>query len=232
MAGAPAMKRRKMIVLGAAVLVMGLMVGYLAGPAEPRYKGYTLTEYLEGHWVQMDRGFGTNDPDPHFAPDKQAVLAIGTNGIPTLLRLSRTVDPTWKVNLVSWLKGHKLMRATYRDAQTKRNLGFVGFYLLGEEAAPATSALVRLTQDPSPVLREHGLQCLMQIHPTKELVLPILVRQLHDSDQMVREGAAYSLNLSFPDEAAKAGVYKMFPEFDPWATNGMSTNSSDTKQAR
>jgi hypothetical protein len=111
------------------------LVPYLA---EPRYQGrrlsYWLGEYLGGTARAQ-------------AQAEEAVLAIGSEGVPTLMRL---LLPARESSLKRFLE-RKLGVEFIRDdasESARRQMGAIGFQLLGERAAPAIPLLVPILEDP------------------------------------------------------------------------------------
>ncbi|HZQ48457.1 MAG TPA: HEAT repeat domain-containing protein [Verrucomicrobiae bacterium] len=208
------MKRLQIIVGG--VLLLGWLVVHVTRAKEPSYQGRTLTSYLAGPWVQVD---GPQQENPHYGPDEKAIRAIGTNGIPTLLRLIQAHDPPWKAKLISWLKRQHMVHIDIQDATERRDLGILGFSILGEEAKSAVPDLVILIHGRDPAVRTKAVRCLSSIHPGKETLVPIMVQLLRDPQPEVQDVAGWALYLDYPEEAEKAGVHKMIPELKTPATN-------------
>jgi hypothetical protein len=221
------MKRRRTIVISAAVLlVIGVAVDCLTSPIEPTYKGRKLTSYLRGPWEQVD---GPQEDNPHFGPDIVAIRAIGTNGIPTLLRLVAAHDPPWKARAISWLNSQKIVHVDIRDARRRRELGVLGFYILGEIAKPAAPDLVRLTNHRDPAVRMAALQGLMDIPAGKHIDLEVLSRMIHDPDDDVEEAAAADFLTKYREEAETAGARKHLHSAAAIISLGLQTNAPSAK---
>jgi hypothetical protein len=197
------MKNRRIIFILLAVLLVGLLVFCFTGPTEPTYKGRKLTSYLRGPWEQID---GPQTDNPHFGPDIVAIRAIGTNGIPTLLRLIQAHDPPWKAKMISFLNRQKIIHLDIRDARRRRELGIEGFYILAELARPAVPELVRLTENSEPEIRGAALQSLNHIPVTKEVFQPVLERLCHDINKLVKIIASECYYQYYPFEAQRARV--------------------------
>lgn len=217
------MKRRRIILISAAVLlVAGVVVCCLTGPTEPTYKGRKLTSYLRGPWEQVD---GQQDDNPHFGPDVAAIRAIGTNGIPTLLRLVAAHDPPWKARAISWLNSQKIIHMDIRDARRRRELGVLGFYILGEIAIPAVPELVGLTHHRDPAIRMAALQSLLDVAAGKVVDLEVLNRMVLDPAGEVEEAAAYDFLTRYREEAEKAGADKHLRSAAPIISLQLETNA-------
>ena len=202
------MKRRRIIFIFLAVLLAGLLVFCFIGPAEPTYKGRTLTSYLRGPWLQTD---DTEKENPHFAPDIAAIRAIGTNGIPTLLRLISAHDPPWKAKAISWLNGQKLVRLEILSAREKRQLGFLGFHILDELGSPAAPQLVKLLENSHVEVRMFVADVLLHMPAGKEAHLAAIKCLLMDSElRHVGIPLIDVFTRRFPTEAQLPDFRKLF----------------------
>ena len=197
------MKNRRIIFILLAVLLVGLLVFCFTGPTEPTYKGRKLTSYLRGPWEQID---GPQTDNPHFGPDIAAIRAIGTNGIPTLLRLIQAHDPPWKAKMISFLNRQKIIHLDIRDARRRRELGIEGFYILAELARPAVPDLIQLTYHREPDTRLAALNSLLRVPAGKEIHVAVLTRLLQDTNSDVSLAAAFGFAENYPEAAAKAGL--------------------------
>jgi len=213
-------KRLKAVAVVVAMLLVASLVFYASTDREPSYNGRTLTSYLAGPWEQIDNSLD----NPHFGPNLKAIRAIGTNGIPTLLRLIQANDPPWKSNLIAFLNRQKILPIHPRDAATRRGLGALGLFELEKDARPALPMLLRLTSDPTPEIRDTALSCVVHLEHNKETLVPVLTRLFHDSNQRVRKDAAYHLSMFYKAEAEALGVFEIFPEYRAIAIQS-STNS-------
>lgn len=171
------MKRLRLILILLAVVVLAGVVLVLVQPTEPKYKGRTLTSYLRGPWKQID---GPQTENPHFAPDEEAIRAIGTNGIPTLLRLIQAHDPPWKAKAIDWLNNQKLVQMDILDARNKRQLGLLGFLLLGDLALPATQNLLELTKNGDPQVRALATGILLHLPVGSKTHFAVIKTALED----------------------------------------------------
>jgi len=158
------MKRAHSLILIGPLCLAGSILLYFAcsQASEPKYQSRTLTSYLEGPWKQID---GPQTENPHFAPDEKAIRVIGTNGIPTLLRLIEAQDPAWRQKWYALLKRQSVVHFEIRDATRKRELGCLRFHILGNIAKPAVPKLVQLLNHPAFEVRAAATNCLREIKP-------------------------------------------------------------------
>src|SRR5262245_36301267 len=131
------MKRVRMAVL---ILVLALIVGAIlwqtSGPAEPVFEGRTLTSWLEHHVASSSASPAYGSPG--WKKADEAILAIGTNGIPNLLEMLRAKDPSPVMRRVlQWAGRHRWTRIRYRPASLRHEEAAYAFEMLGAKAARA-----------------------------------------------------------------------------------------------
>lgn len=183
---APCIRIRLKIVgvLCAAALTAYLLFLFLSLSPEPSFRGRTLTQWLQ---------------DPTLEGREGAVLAIGTNAIPTLLKMAsfRYHGHDRAHNLQ-----HPFAILRRADCYTAQQ----GFEILRETARPAIPALIELTKNKDKDIRANALNCLLLANPDKGSVLPILLSLSHDTNYGLRASAGMELIQRYPDEAAKANI--------------------------
>jgi hypothetical protein len=208
----PVGKNRRIIITLPALILAGLL--YLSlRPTEPTYQGKTLSQWLSKYNDAMQRMGLSFDPDvPEVANSTQAIKAIGTNGIPTRLRLLQSKDIKGSTQLESFVQrlGWKKFHITH--AHEKRRLGALGFYVLGEDARSASPAVIHILETGSTETGLDVLICLDRIQPPKEIVLPVLTQKLNNSNRELSLRIAFWLICNYYEEAEKAGVYKLYPQ--------------------
>jgi hypothetical protein len=129
-------------------------------PREPTYDGIPYTRLLYGGpGITVDR-------------DK-AIRAIGTNAIPTLLRMLQTKERFWNYN------------SLYRPSMAVN-----GFERLGPAGSPAIPDLVKLTRSEDPVTRLDALICLVEgVTLDRKQGESVLNQLTNDPDVCVRKQA-------------------------------------------
>ncbi len=184
-------------------------------PKEPSLHGRTLTEWIVESATAYANFRGPKGTDPRNQTARNSVKTIGTNGIPTLLKMLQAKDAPLKARLISWANQGRTP-IHFRDAKETQSLAHDGFAILGKDAADATPGLIRLARDTDPKVSHRALFCLPLVNPDKESLLPILTRIIHDpAFHIIQLNAASLLRGSYPDEAEAAGVYDAFPAFRP-----------------
>ena len=119
----------------------GVIGWQMAQPSdEPVYKGRTLTSWLEDyrHPAHNHESFEVNPAA------EEAIRRIGTDGIPTLLRLVRADDSALKVKVMDLLQRQHLVKVEYKPAVVWNQLATCGFKALGTNAAGAVSELIQI----------------------------------------------------------------------------------------
>src|SRR6266850_5231806 len=138
-------KKRSVIIMFVAVVVLGVTGLYFVNrDKEPVYQGKRLSEWLalegpRGARRRLKAGDG---------PATAAVMHIGTNALPVLLRWIEYERPVWKLKMMEL--GRKLPgRFRYRiidliDGRPamNRERAIYGFQILGPEARAAQQMLV------------------------------------------------------------------------------------------
>jgi hypothetical protein len=120
----------------AGVVILGITVWILCDlittPREPTYEGIPYTRLLHG--------------GPEIPVDcNKGIQAIGTNAIPTLIRMLQTKERFW-----------------IRNSLYRPSMAVNGFRKLGPAGSPAIPDLVRLTRSDDSVTRLYALICLVE----------------------------------------------------------------------
>src|ERR1700722_8005242 len=211
------MTRRRVILLVLTLLLAAGTVTYLCLPEEPRYQGRTLSSWLErgtrdSIYLVMLSG---EEPSEDFEETRTAVRAIGTNALPFLIEWSLAHDSDAKENTVDWINEHLPNRYYVWSAAKRRYAAEIGFGMLAGEAKPAWPVFVQWTFAKDPVLRSTGCDGLVDTKADQAILLPVFLRMIKDSDQMVRYRAAIQFRGQYPQAAEAAGVYDLFPILRP-----------------
>src|SRR5947207_1543947 len=137
-------KRSGIVVVGIFLAsALGLFLWRGSGPPEPVYEGTTLTSWLEGHVPTSSANPPYNSPGWHKA-DK-ALRKIGTNAIPTLLKMIRATDPPRPIlKLIETARQKGWIRVRYRHASQRNEEAEYAFQVLGTNAARAVPELIKI----------------------------------------------------------------------------------------
>jgi HEAT repeat protein len=170
------MNKYRLILIGVPCgLVLAGTIWTLQQPPEPAYHGRPLVYWLE-HFFPPSAYIsgGTSSPEA-----VEAICQIGTNGIPTLLRLAAAHDSTLTLKLVALAAKQHLIRVPFTSAWEKNRLATLGFSALGAAASNAVPALIRiLDAKSSPWSQEAAAYALGSIGPAARQAVPSLCSAL------------------------------------------------------
>jgi hypothetical protein len=143
------------------------------GESEPVFRGRRLSNWLEDfdHW----NGTDTN------APVVVTIRALGTNAIPTLVRMSLWRDSGPKEMLsIEFEKHPKLMRYRYTIAPQRWSRAGQALSVMGEPARAAVPYYVQALTNGDAVTRRIALNALGSIGPPAEESIPTLLARQDD----------------------------------------------------
>ena len=189
-------KRLRLILILLAVILLGCVALLFIGPTEPSYHGKTLTK-----WLAQAEASNTWDEE-----SAQAIRQIGTNAIPTLLRLVAAHDGSIKSKWANLLNHQKLFHIHLPTASEKRSFAQHGFAVLGTNAAPAIPGLLRLIKDSDTSVRWDALQCLLDVSPKNDVLKSALLELSKHSDAAHSLAAAILLQQYFPADGSRPGL--------------------------
>jgi hypothetical protein len=157
---------------------------------EPIYKGKPLTWWLAG-FSHANR----NTPPPELDA-QEALQQIGTNAIPTLLRLLRADDSKFKLKLVQLAQKQHLINLKWRTALVQNYEASFGFMCLGTQARSAVPALIQIYKERHPGLGNDPkaiLELLIFLGPVADEAVPLLVQVTTDINPDMRLYAVVAL---------------------------------------
>lgn len=174
------------------IVVVGILLAWVwmpSRPDEPAHQGKTLSE-----WITVYRESASDSEEENQA--KAAIQNIGTNGIPTLLKMLQTPDSTFRTTLKDLLKAQTLIESSFRDAWDIRSMATSGFHALGEDAKGAVPALITLVKRGSGTIgREEAIDALGHIGPSAQAAVPMLLAIASDAKDPERNDAIHSLGM-------------------------------------
>jgi hypothetical protein len=228
-----AARRRRMTVIGAGSALVAAVIVYLLWPAGPFYRGHSLDAWLQDcvnpfRHLNSLRDMRSTDFRGRMENARNAVKAIGTNGIPRLLQLLQAKGGSAKDMIAAPLGLRRFGSEWFPSAWEKNMMATVGFAILQQDAMPAEPTLIALTKDNDPGVRIRALEALCLIEQTNyQKLVPILLPFGHDPDSQNRRRAAGEMRIFLvsmtPEEAEKAGVYDAFPELRHLDVNARPT---------
>ena len=224
------MGKRSVIVLAILVVACAVGITWLAlREREPVYKGKPLSEWLHGYDFKM-----SSDP-PDVRGADEAVKAVGTNVIPTLLRLldqrESRLDRLW-----TYLRASiGLITQSKNQAKNSLKNNIVvempdAFHALGSNGASAVPRLLEIYRsNPSPNVKLLAIASIQQIGPAAQAATPVLIKIATQPDTngfMVRYQAVYALANIADGEVSVPALIKCLGDGDGAVRDAAATSLS------
>ena len=213
-----AMRKRVNLLLAiACIAVAGVIAWRVFRPNELVYQGKTLTCWLSLYYPDelhppvsklIKSSPDTSDTARTYKAD-EAVIQIGTNAIPTLLRLLRAKDSTLKVKFMGLARKQSIIKVSYTPDAVWNFRAKSGFRALGlnDKAGSAVPALIAVARERiSPVSQSCAIQSLGFIGPQAKAAVPSLLQWATNSNDALRISARAAVLEIDPAAAAKAGI--------------------------
>ena len=174
---------------------------------EPVYRGERLSVWLNAYRKYGLAGVETWQVRLEQQDADEAVRRIGTNALPTLLRMLRAQDSALKVKFMDLAAKQHLIQIRYTAAEEQHYQACCAFGMLRAKARSAVPALIQIAhQNPSHDSRCYALAALASIGPPAKEAMPFLLECVTNADGMVGVYADNALKAIDPEAAAKAGV--------------------------
>jgi hypothetical protein len=171
--------RARIVVAAVAVALLAGVLWRGLAPGEPSYQGKGLSA-----WIEQDvKYFPAKPNSPDRAKRDEAEAAIrqmGTNTLPTLLKMVRAKDSPLKANLLLWSSKQSVIKFHFRSASDYHAWSTYGFGALGPIAKPAVPALVDALQDKDDEVCATAANCLACIGREAKEAAPALVQLLNN----------------------------------------------------
>jgi hypothetical protein len=179
----------KLAVIAPGIFLLGALAWKVFRTHEPIYEGRKLSSWLETYdW----KPYPPNDLDVRKAD--AAVRHLGTNAILTLLKMLRTTDPRWKLQLYGLVQKQRFIKIAYISAPFRHNEATRAFNCLGARAESAVLPLVEIYDAGiSPSSQTATAYSLGSIGPTAKLAIPSLLRGATNANPDVRASAIIAL---------------------------------------
>jgi tetratricopeptide (TPR) repeat protein len=117
-----------------------------------------------------------NSKDPQVVECREAIRSIGTNAIPTLLRILKAKDSPVKKAVMDLAEKQSYVELPIHSVEEHSPKAVIGFYLLGDLATNAVPALVDIYRhSPSPSSKAIAGNELMRLYPAKSVSVPYWV---------------------------------------------------------
>ncbi|MGO8929178.1 MAG: HEAT repeat domain-containing protein [Limisphaerales bacterium] len=185
------MRKRVYIALTVLLVILAGVIAWqvLQMPErEPVYQGRRLTS-----WLKPIIGKSFYD-DPQVLKADEALRQIGTNAIPTLLRMLRVKDSPLKVKLMDLTKRQRIIEIRYTTARDVNFRAFCAFSVLGAKAQSAVPTLIEIAnQNISPESQGDSIFALGSIGPPAKEAVPSLLGWATNANAYVRFHAISAL---------------------------------------
>src|SRR5690349_14163385 len=134
-------KFRRTLAVGAGASLIGFILWIAFAPSEPSYGGKTLSAWLKQAAQAREIG------DPFFdaeigTPSAAAIRDMGTDALPTLLRMARTRNTAMRRNLIQFSQNQPWLGWQPQSFDEIEMNAACGFTILGPAARPAVPELI------------------------------------------------------------------------------------------
>ena len=200
------MRKRITVLAVAALLALVGVIGWqvLRPSDEPVYKGKRLTKWLVPHpYLELNSSTtGILTPEA-----EEALRQIGSNAVPTLLRMLRARGSALKVKLMGLVQSQHVIKVEYIPANIWNASALEGFKILGSDGQSAVPELIRIASDNfSATSTSCAILSLVKVGPAARQAVPYLAHWVTNSDKRLRFYSGMVLRDIDPEAAAKAGI--------------------------
>src|SRR5580765_2747648 len=161
---------------------------------EPSYKGAPLSGWLRSY---------------HHNPKRteEAVLKIGSDGLPTLLKMLKARQPTGFLSRVLTRVGYDIGNSAY--SRESRLLAVRGIAILGDQAAPLIAELKDMVTDP-----ECGPEVAQALRAIGPKARPLVEQYFVSTNAEIKRDAVRALWFS-PGPVAANELFSLSTNADP-----------------
>jgi hypothetical protein len=177
------MKRRRIIFICLCLLCATIAAWLWLVPHEPTYRGEGLSYWLSTYDV-------TRVHRPDRVDAERAFREIGSNAVPTLLKLLRTRPSAFRLKLGVLVDRLPFISVHFTPPQSLPFRALRAFEVLGPEAKSAVPSLVADLSNPDASFRVNAMNALASIHSEPATVLPAMVKFLQSTSYLERQVAA------------------------------------------
>jgi len=161
------MQKRVYIALAVLLVMLVGVIGWqVLHLREPIYQGKRLSSWLEAYKLYGVAGVETWQVRVEQQEADEAVRRIGTNALPTLLRMLRAKDSALKAKLMDLAQKQHFIHINYIPADELNYRACSAFGVLRAKAQSAAPALIRIyEQNISPASQFYVSRALIAIGP-------------------------------------------------------------------
>jgi hypothetical protein len=169
--------------------VLGLCIWRATAPREPVFEGRTLSSWLDHHVASS----AARPPygSPGWKQADKALRTIGSNAVPTLLRMIRAKDrPPAVIKAMQFAERYRWTGIHYRYAYELNEEAEYAFEVLGTNAVSAVPGLIQIYEENvSPSSQRCAAQALGNIGREARPALPALIQRFTHTNTEVRFNA-------------------------------------------
>lgn len=169
-----------------AVVVLGVLIWQVLYPRQPDpvIDGKPLTQWMEGY---------VGGPSVTAAAN-QVLEKVGTNAIPTLLRMLQKRDSNFKRKVMELVQKQHFIKIHYLPAERCNQAAYFAFLKLGARAEAAVPELIQIFElNISPFSQQCTASSLASLGPAANVAIPILASALTNANPLVRQDIVNSL---------------------------------------
>ena len=156
--------------------------------SEPIIQGKRLSVWLTGYRTQ-----GVNPQA--WAKADEILLAVGTNAIPTLLRMLRQQDSPFKQLLIHLSQLQHIVRLRFIRAEDRHYQAAIAFAKLGAAASEAVPALMEIANENISASSDFwSINALASIGPPASNAIPFLIRSVTNRTMELRLSSITALD--------------------------------------
>jgi HEAT repeat protein len=164
-------------------------------PAAPHYQGKSLNQWLGLYYSSITSG----TPAPQA---KQAIRQIGTNALPTLIRMIQAQDSFFKSKLMDLASKQHFLKLNLTPASTLRFQATMSYQILGAAAkAQVPELTIILTNDNTAQVRQCAATALGFIGEEAKPAAAALLVTAKDQDNQARNSSLWALSRIHADPA-------------------------------
>lgn len=183
------MPKKRLIALAALVAAAVAALYWLRPLPEPVYQGRRLSK-----WLTVYDTVSPTSPPFTSQDAAEAIRHMGTNAIPTLLRMIAAHDSALKIRVMEILRKQTFIKVSHVNADNLSCQAREGFKVLGADACSAVPALNAIYHRSSDwAVRNNVICTLGNIGPTAKDAVPSLISATTNRDWVTLGNAVDAL---------------------------------------
>ncbi len=182
-------KTRRYLLITLLIAAVGVLAWLLLLlDPEPTYQSRPLSYWL--------KGFYPGNPDPTQKQAVDAVTQIGTNAVPTLVRMLQQKDSKLKLRLIQLIQMQHWVHFNFESSEKRHLEALAGLAFLGPKAKSAVPVLLEIYNEHHPGPYDNSLtmaQLLANMGPAAADAVPRFVQATTDTNSQIRFNAVNTL---------------------------------------